>query len=210
MLNRYTNFTSKIKGVVSFKGETPLLLPISQGDGRPYIVKGKFSSKVTDGSLVECIITRKRFRHVKILNLLAQKAFYQSLNALTLIEKEIPTTFPEDVINESNNFTKHHPMDQHKDFTNLPFVTVDPSDAKDHDDAIYAIKESINKKISAYKVYVAIADVSFYVTANSKVDLEAMERGNSTYLPGLCIPMLQSSCLSIYALCKKMKFALLY
>ena len=184
------NFISKVKGVVSFENEIPVLLPISQGDGRPYIIKGKFSSKITDGSLVECMITRKKFRHVKILKILAQKVFSKSLNSLTLIEKEIPTSFPEDLITESSKINKPYSMDLHKNLTNLPFVTVDPSDAKDHDDAIYALKEVIGKNNSIYRVYVAIADVSYFVTENSEIDLVAKERGNSTYLPGLCIPML--------------------
>ena len=121
---------------------------------------------------------------------LSTKIISQTLNSITLIEKEISTDFPDDVINESNKIAKSHSTDQHRDFTHLPFVTVDPSDARDHDDAIFAVKEIIDKKVSIYKVYVAIADVSFFVAENSNIDLEARKRGNSTYLPGLCIPML--------------------
>ncbi len=70
-----------------------------------------------------------------------------------------------------------------KDLTHLPFCTIDPSDAKDHDDAIYFNPQE-------QKLYVAIADVSEYVSKESSIDREARERGFSLYLPHKSIPML--------------------
>lgn len=69
------------------------------------------------------------------------------------------------------------------DLSALPFCTIDPSDAKDHDDAIYFDLEN-------YNLYVAIADVSEYVTYKSSIDKEALQRGFSIYLPHKSIPML--------------------
>lgn len=71
------------------------------------------------------------------------------------------------------------------DLTDLPFVTIDGEDAKDFDDAVYCVKRD-----KGYVLYVAIADVSHYVTPGSPLDTEAKLRGNSTYFPGLAIPML--------------------
>lgn len=70
-----------------------------------------------------------------------------------------------------------------KDLTHLPFCTIDPSDAKDHDDAIYF--DCKNQRL-----YVAIADVSEYVSKDTPIDKEAKERGFSLYLPHKSIPML--------------------
>lgn len=70
-----------------------------------------------------------------------------------------------------------------EDLTHLPFCTIDPVDAKDYDDAIYFDKNS-------YELYVAIADVSEYVTSFSAIDEEAKYRGFSVYLPHRSIPML--------------------
>ena len=70
-----------------------------------------------------------------------------------------------------------------KDLTHLPFCTIDPSDAKDHDDAIYFNPQE-------RKLYVAIADVSEYVSKDTPLDREARERGFSLYLPHKSIPML--------------------
>jgi len=69
------------------------------------------------------------------------------------------------------------------DLTNLPFCTIDPPTAKDHDDAIYYDEKKDT-------LYVAIADVSEYVSPNGPIDKEAKERGFSIYFPHKSIPML--------------------
>lgn len=69
------------------------------------------------------------------------------------------------------------------DLTNLPFITIDPVNAKDFDDAIYF-------DIKTFELYVAIADVSSYVAPLSALDIEAKKRGFSVYLPHRSIPML--------------------
>lgn len=70
------------------------------------------------------------------------------------------------------------------DLSNMPFITIDPEDAKDFDDAIY---------YDGTYLYVAIADVSYYVSANSMLDREAFTRGFSIYLPDFVLPMLPKS-----------------
>jgi ribonuclease R len=69
------------------------------------------------------------------------------------------------------------------DLTNLPFCTIDPPTAKDHDDAIYFDTQK-------NEIYVAIADVSEYVYLNGNIDKEAKERGFSIYFPHKSVPML--------------------
>ncbi len=69
------------------------------------------------------------------------------------------------------------------DLTNLAFTTIDPASAKDHDDAIYFdVKENI--------LYVAIADVSYFVKENSELDKQALLKSTSIYLPNKVLPML--------------------
>ena len=81
-----------------------------------------------------------------------------------------------------------HPidLDNRIDLTHLEFFTIDPSTAKDHDDAIYFDKES-------NELYVAIADVSAYVKPNTPIDEDAFKRSFSIYLPNKVLPMLPYS-----------------
>jgi len=79
---------------------------------------------------------------------------------------------------------------EREDLTHLPIVAIDPEDARDHDDAIWAeaAKESDNE--GGWNAIVAIADVSFYVRPGSELDREARSRGNSVYFPDRVVPML--------------------
>ena len=72
--------------------------------------------------------------------------------------------------------------------TSIPFISIDPVTAKDHDDAICAIKDLDNP--GSYIIWVAIADVAKYVTPGDELDLEALRRGNTTYFPDLVVPMI--------------------
>ena len=82
---------------------------------------------------------------------------------------ELPTHWHSDVLKEAEFVSnKKKSAKYRRDLRNIPFATIDGEDAKDFDDAIYCVKNT-----SGYKLYVAIADVSFYVEANSKLDKEA-------------------------------------
>ncbi len=93
--------------------------------------------------------------------------------------------FSKQAINESKSFGDFvdKSLYDRDDLTDLDFCTIDPSDAKDHDDAIYYDKTN-------NVLYVAIADVSEYVYMNSAIDKEAENRGFSIYFPHKSIPML--------------------
>ena len=76
--------------------------------------------------------------------------------------------------------------DKREDLRALPIVAIDPADARDHDDAIWAEPDGEG----GYRAIVAIADVSFYVRPGSQLDREARKRGNSVYFPDRVVPML--------------------
>ncbi|KTD76523.1 ribonuclease R [Legionella waltersii] len=101
----------------------------------------------------------------------------------------IPFEWPEDVLVEVAKIPQkieEHQLKGRTDLRNLPFVTIDGEDAKDFDDAVYCYE----KPKGGFQLYVAIADVSFYVAKNSALDKEAARRGNSVYFPGKVVPML--------------------
>ncbi len=114
---------------------------------------------------------------------LAPRAF-----SLIAIHKHgIPTVFSEDALAEAELSAKQ-PLtaETREDLTHLPIVAIDPSDARDHDDAIWAEPDGEG----GWRALVAIADVSFYVRPGGEVDKEARKRGNSAYFPDRVVPML--------------------
>jgi ribonuclease R len=80
-----------------------------------------------------------------------------------------------------------------EDLTHLPIVAIDPPDARDHDDAVWAAPDDDPANPGGWKAIVAIADVSFYVRPGSALDKEARKRGNSVYFPDRVVPMLPES-----------------
>jgi len=79
------------------------------------------------------------------------------------------------------------------DLRDIPLITIDPEDARDHDDAVYAQPDTDEKNSGGWRVWVAIADVSAYVHPGSALDRGAFKRGNSTYFPDRVAPMLPES-----------------
>lgn len=79
------------------------------------------------------------------------------------------------------------------DLRDVPLITIDPEDARDHDDAVYASLDTDEKNKGGWRVWVAIADVSAYVQPGSALDRGAWKRGNSTYFPDRVAPMLPES-----------------
>jgi len=79
------------------------------------------------------------------------------------------------------------------DLRQLPLITIDPEDARDHDDAVFAAPDDEANNKGGWRVWVAIADVCAYVTPGSALDRGAWKRGNSTYFPDRVAPMLPES-----------------
>ena len=107
-----------------------------------------------------------------------------------LLSKKVRQVFPEDVIKEairvSEDGIHEQELKRRKDLRDLPIITIDGSDAKDLDDAVYA--EKINE--DEYKLGVYIADVTHYVKEDRKIDKEALKRATSIYISDRVIPML--------------------
>lgn len=108
---------------------------------------------------------------------------------IALRNHEIPYELPKTVIIETSKFTEQVPENAkkgRKDLRELPLVTIDGEDARDFDDAVYCRKN----RGGGYRLWVAIADVSYYVRPGKALDTEACLRGTSVYFPSRVIPML--------------------
>ena len=101
----------------------------------------------------------------------------------------IPSIFRRETQQEADA-VKPVTLQGREDWRRVPFVTIDPLDAKDHDDAVHAEPDKASDNRGGYVVQVAIADVAHYVRPGSALDREAQTRGNSVYFPDRVVPML--------------------
>ncbi len=113
-----------------------------------------------------------------------------SYSKIAAIEWNLREVFPRKIINEAKKIFENYKISKNEYLIAKPFITIDPGDAKDLDDAIYIEKDTSENNPGGFLLYVAIADVSFFVKPGSIIDEEALKRGNSTYFPDKVIPML--------------------
>lgn len=113
----------------------------------------------------------------------------RSFSLIAIHRHGIPNVFSDDLLAEAERVSKQ-PLGDREDLRHLPIVAIDPADARDHDDAVWATPDDDPKNEGGWKAVVAIADVSFYVRPGSELDREARKRGNSVYFPDRVVPML--------------------
>ena len=132
-------------------------------------------------------IGRSERSGVKVTEIYGDPLAPGAFSLIAIAKHGIPNVFPEEVIEEAPRAAKLHlSADKREDLRALPIVAIDPADARDHDDAIWAEPDGEG----GYRALVAIADVSFYVRPGSALDREARKRGNSVYFPDRVVPML--------------------
>src|SRR5918997_1579325 len=113
----------------------------------------------------------------------------RSFSLIAIHKHGLRHEFRDEAIDEAHRVSRL-PLGDREDLTHLPIVAIDPADARDHDDAIWAAADDDPGNAGGWKAIVAIADVSFYVRPGSELDKEARARGNSVYFPDRVVPML--------------------
>lgn len=124
---------------------------------------------------------------MKVVAVLGDPLAPRAFSLIAIHKHGIPFVFPEAALREAEEAAKL-PLseDKREDLRHLPIVAIDPADARDHDDAIWAEPDGQG----GFNALVAIADVSFYVRPGGQTDREARKRGNSVYFPDRVVPML--------------------
>lgn len=112
------------------------------------------------------------------------------ISMIALLRHQIPYQFPDAVLQQAERAKPVSDPGTREDLRHLPLVTIDPPDARDHDDAVCAMPDDDPGNPDGHVVWVAIADVAHYVPSGGVIDNEARRRGNSTYFPDLVNPML--------------------
>ena len=127
-----------------------------------------------------------RARVVEVLGTMKSE---MAISRIAIHAHGIPHVFPKETLAEAKA-AKPAPLEHHEDWRDVPLITIDPVDAKDHDDAVHAVPDDDPANPGGFVATVAIADVSWYVRPGSALDREAIKRGNSVYFPDQVVPML--------------------
>jgi ribonuclease R len=167
------------------------LMPIERR-GEEYVIDPEFTGEASDGDLVEvetARLGRMGLPRAKVMSVLGSVEGEKAISMIAIHAHGIPHVFPEEVLKSADE-AKPAPVSGREDWRHVPLITIDPVDAKDHDDAVYAEVDSSPENPGGVIVTVAIADVSWYVRPGSALDREALKRGNSAYFPDRVVPML--------------------
>ena len=185
------------KAVVRVEKNIAILTPVSpEFDDLFYFDMHKFKDKekLKNGVIVNAVLPETEdlsSRMVVIDKIIGDIESKNAEEEIILNKYNIYKSFDEEVLKELEGFSsdveEKNIEKGRRDLTAMPFITIDGEDAKDFDDAV-CLKTS--EKTNIAKLYVAIADVSYFVRYGSRIDAEAFKRGNSTYFPGSVYPML--------------------
>jgi ribonuclease R len=160
--------------------------------GREIAIPPSSTKDAQDGDLVAVDLTRGRGFGLpigRVTERLGSVATEKAISLIAIHAHDIPYVFPTSAIKEAEE-AQPATLSGREDWRSVPLVTIDPPDAKDHDDAVYAEPDGDPNNRGGYIVTVAIADVAYYVQPNSALDREALVRGNSVYFPDRVVPML--------------------
>ena len=160
--------------------------------GREIAIAASDAGDARDGDLISVELRRGRGYGLASGRVREKLGSLKSERAVSLIAihaHDIPNVFPKEALTEAEA-AQPAALEGREDWRQLPLVTIDPVDAKDHDDAVHAEADPDPNNRGGFIVTVAIADVSFYVTPGSALDREALKRGNSVYFPDRVVPML--------------------
>lgn len=176
----------------TLKDERGVIDPIDKKQLKEWTVPRGATGEAKDGELVRFEIARSARYGVptaRIIDRLGNPDAQQAISLIAIHAHGIPDVFPPAVIAEADA-AKEVTLGRREDMRHIPLITIDPSDARDHDDAVWAEPDPDTRNRGGWVVIVAIADVSHYVTPASALDVEARKRGNSVYFPDRVVPML--------------------
>jgi ribonuclease R len=160
--------------------------------GRELSVASEDIGDAKDGDLVSIDLvgkTRLGAPRARIRETLGSLTGEKAVSMIALRAHDIPDEFRPETLAEAAS-ARPAGLDHREDWRELPLVTIDPPDAKDHDDAVHATPDDAADNPGGFVITVAIADVAHYVRPHSALDKDALERGNSVYFPDRVVPML--------------------
>ena len=193
LIRRIGTNPRKILGIFRKGAEGGRIVPIDKGADREWRVAPGATHDAKDGELVEAEHAGPKDRmgvaRARIVARLGDPSQPRAVSLIAIHQHGLRDDFPDEAIAEADAMAPAD-LKGREDLRDVPLVTIDPPDARDHDDAIWAEKDPDPKNNGGFILWVAIADVAHYIRTGSALDREAWERGNSTYFPDRVVPML--------------------
>ena len=192
VMRRIADQPDEILGVFNLVAGQGRIVPTDRRIKREFVVAGPDSLGAAPGEVVlaETVRgTRLGLGKARVKERLGSFDDPRSYSLIAIHNQGIPTVFSDLVLEEAKAATVPE-LGRRSDLRDIPLITIDPADARDHDDAVWATPDDDPKNPGGWKIIVAIADVAAYVRPGSELDREARKRGNSVYFPDRVVPML--------------------
>jgi ribonuclease R len=174
-----------LMGVLREEGGKLFLMGLDKKDRRDWIVSDAAGAEAGELVVAERAGRPPRIT-ARVVERLGEAFAPRSFSIIAIAKHGIPHVFSGDLLDEAKRVAALPLGEEREDLRHLPIVAIDPVDARDHDDAVWAQPNDDG----GWDAIVAIADVSFYVLPGSQLDREARRRGNSVYFPDRVVPML--------------------
>ncbi|PRY92852.1 RNAse R [Hasllibacter halocynthiae] len=182
----------RVLGVFRKGAEGGRIVPIDKGSEKEWRVRDGDAAGARDGELVEAEQSGPRrmgLPQARVTDRLGDPSAPRAVSLIAIHQHGIPDSFPDEAVAEADA-ARPVQLGEREDLRDLPLLTIDPADARDHDDAVWATPDDEPGNEGGHVLWVAIADVAHYVTPGTALDAEARRRGNSTYFPDRVVPML--------------------
>ena len=182
----------EILGVLKRSRDGPRVEPVDRR------ARGELQIAMSDlkgaevGELVLCEVLPERgggLRRARIKDRLGRMDAPKAISLIAIHSHRLPVSFPELALDEAEA-AQPVQLGVREDLRRIPLITIDPEDARDHDDAVFAKADSDPANPGGFVLWIAIADVAHYVLPGSPLDRAALQRGNSVYFPDRVVPML--------------------
>ncbi len=188
-LKKLAKGEEQVLGVVHTEGDRLWLKPVDKRERHDLPI-----SDVGDADVGDLVLAEKAGRPpritARVVERLGDPFAPRSFSLIAIQKFAIPDVFSDAVLDGADVSAKQALGQGREDLRHLPIVAIDPADARDHDDAIWAAPDDDPGNEGGWQAIVAIADVSFYVRPGTPLDREARKRGNSVYFPDRVVPML--------------------
>jgi ribonuclease R len=193
IIRKLTTRSTRVLGIFRHaKGQGARIVPVDKKARGELQVQPGHENSAQPGELVSVEVMRGHghgLASARVKERLGDITSQRNISLIAIEHHGIPSEFPARALAETEVLKAFSPANR-TNLRDIPLLTIDPPDARDHDDAVWAEPDDDPKNEGGVKVIVAIADVAAYVRPGTALDREARIRGNSVYFPDRVVPML--------------------